>query len=232
MSKILTWLAGGIRSLGARLARPVLIDAKRWGPRLLDDANVVRTESEWLTTEDAEAMLLFLQGHPLATDRKLQLFASACVRDVGSTRATEVIERFANGEVTVEELTAAGQAAAAIWSVDKISILSAVKILRALRLVSSETAVRRCQAILLRCIFPNPFQPPLAIAPACFRWQGGRVVSLAQAIYDEKAFDRLPILGDALEDAGCADQAILEHCRGPGPHCRGCFVVDLLTGRQ
>jgi hypothetical protein len=55
---------------------------------------------------------------------------------------------------------------------------------------------------------------------------------LAQGIYDERAFERLPILADALEDAGCTDAAILVHCRGPGPHVRGCWVVDLILGKQ
>jgi hypothetical protein len=45
------------------------------------------------------------------------------------------------------------------------------------------------------------------------------------------AFDRLPVLGDLLEEAGCGDAALLAHCRGPGPHAHGCFVVDALTGR-
>ena len=57
------------------------------------------------------------------------------------------------------------------------------------------------------------------------------MVKVAQGIYYDRAFDRLPILADALEDAGCHDAAILEHCRQPGPHVRGCWVVDLLTGR-
>ena len=52
-----------------------------------------------------------------------------------------------------------------------------------------------------------------------------------RSIYDDRAFDRLPILADALEDAGCADAAILSHCRGPGEHVRGCWVVDLLLGK-
>jgi hypothetical protein len=55
---------------------------------------------------------------------------------------------------------------------------------------------------------------------------------LAQAIYDERAFEHLPVLADALEEAGCTDAAILGHCRQPGPHARGCWVVDLLVGRE
>ena len=62
-------------------------------------------------------------------------------------------------------------------------------------------------------------------------WNGGTIHHLAQAIYDERAFDRLPILADALEDAGCTDAAILDHCRQPGEHVRGCWVVDLLLGK-
>jgi hypothetical protein len=81
---------------------------------------------------------------------------------------------------------------------------------------------------LLRCTFGNPFCP-VTLDPA---WLTSNVASLAQAIYDDRAFDRLPILADALEDAGCTDAAILEHCRGPGPHVRGCWVVDLLLNKE
>lgn len=63
-------------------------------------------------------------------------------------------------------------------------------------------------------------------------WLTAAVTSLAQAIYDERAFDRLPILADALEDAGCHDADILGHCRGGRAHVRGCWVVDLLTGKE
>jgi hypothetical protein len=55
---------------------------------------------------------------------------------------------------------------------------------------------------------------------------------LARGIYDDRAFDRLPILADALIDAGCDDEAILGHCRGPGPHVRGCWVADLVLGKE
>ncbi|WP_238602581.1 hypothetical protein [Fimbriiglobus ruber] len=75
---------------------------------------------------------------------------------------------------------------------------------------------RQCR--LLRDIFCNPFRP-VAIEP---EWSTSTVVSLAEGIYAEKAFDRLPILADALQDAGCDNENILSHCRGEGPHVRGC----------
>jgi hypothetical protein len=58
------------------------------------------------------------------------------------------------------------------------------------------------------------------------------VRTLAVGIYKETAFDRFPILADALEDAGCDNADILNHCRGPGPHVRGCWVIDLLLGKE
>jgi hypothetical protein len=63
-------------------------------------------------------------------------------------------------------------------------------------------------------------------------WRTANVTALAQAIYDERAFDRLPSLADALEDAGCDNQDILQHCRSGGEHVRGCWVVDLLLGKE
>jgi len=63
-------------------------------------------------------------------------------------------------------------------------------------------------------------------------WRDGTVPRLAQAIYAEHAWERLPILADALEEAGCANEDILQHLRGAGPHARGCWVLDLLLGRK
>ena len=58
------------------------------------------------------------------------------------------------------------------------------------------------------------------------------VLELARAAHEENAFDRLPVLGDAVEDAGCTNRAVLDNCRGPDPQVRGCWVVDLLLGKQ
>src|SRR5262249_23472844 len=94
--------------------------------------------------------------------------------------------------------------------------------------VSTEAAAKLQQVGFLRCIFGNPFHP-VTLTPA---WQTSTVTALAQSIYDDRAFDRLPILADALEDAGCDNADILNHCRQPGEHVRGCWVVDLILGKE
>jgi hypothetical protein len=91
----------------------------------------------------------------------------------------------------------------------------------------SMKAERAGQAVLLREVFGNPFRP---VTPDR-SWLTSDVLGLARGIEADRAFDRLPILADALEDAGCDNADVLEHCRGPGPHVRGCWVVDLMLGR-
>lgn len=83
------------------------------------------------------------------------------------------------------------------------------------------------QAALFRCIVSNPFRP-LTLDSS---WLTSSVLDLATGIYEDRAFDRMPILADALMDAGCANDDILQHCRTGGPHVRGCWVVDLLLGK-
>jgi hypothetical protein len=55
---------------------------------------------------------------------------------------------------------------------------------------------------------------------------------MAQAIYDDRAFKQMPDLADTLEEAGCENAEILNHCRGPGPHVRGCWAVDAVLGKE
>jgi hypothetical protein len=81
---------------------------------------------------------------------------------------------------------------------------------------------------LLKEISGNPFHT-VAVDPA---WLTSDVLLLARGIYDERAFDRVPILADALQDAGCDSDDILTHLRGPGPHVRGCWALDLVLGKQ
>jgi hypothetical protein len=86
------------------------------------------------------------------------------------------------------------------------------------------------QAALLREVFGNPFRLAPPVSAPVLLWDDGTVPKLARAIYEEWAFDRLPILGDALEESGCTDAALLGHCRQPGGHVRGCWALDLLLG--
>jgi hypothetical protein len=92
---------------------------------------------------------------------------------------------------------------------------------------TAQRSEQEAQRAILSDIFGNPFRPVTA-DPA---WLTSTVVELARGIYAEWAFDRLSILADALKDAGCEHPDVLDHCRGPGPHVRGCWVVDLLLGK-
>jgi len=80
----------------------------------------------------------------------------------------------------------------------------------------------------LRDIFGNPFHR-VSLDPT---WLTSTVIALARQMYDSRDFSAMPILADALEDASCDNETILTHCRGPGPHTRGCWVLDLLTSRE
>jgi hypothetical protein len=92
---------------------------------------------------------------------------------------------------------------------------------------SDSPKIRLIQTALLRDIFGNPFRP-VAFDAA---WRTPTAVSLAKGMYDTRDFGAMPILADALQDAGCDNDDVLNHCRGEGPHVRGCWVVDLVLGK-
>jgi hypothetical protein len=93
---------------------------------------------------------------------------------------------------------------------------------------ASIEAERGAQASLLRDLFGDPFRR-VTLDPA---WLKPNVLKLAKTIYEQRAFDRLPKLADALEKVGCDNAEVLAHCREPGEHVRGCWVVDLLLGKE
>jgi hypothetical protein len=181
--------------------------------------------------------------------RKLHLFVCGCCRrpwimaDGDHVEALETAERYADGLITEGEL---GGASIRVRLSDRATSLEAKLALDCCLSGSSEPrrlqgayewaaiagtdapAEWKYQGHLIRCIFGNPFRP-VTVDPS---WLTSTVVSLAQGIYAERAFDRLPILADALQDAGCDNPDVLDHCRGPGPHVRGCWVVDLVLGKS
>jgi hypothetical protein len=95
-------------------------------------------------------------------------------------------------------------------------------------MLRTDPLLARVSPSLFRDIFGNPFRH-VAADPA---WLTSTVVSLARQMYEGRDFSAMPILADALQDAGCEDEAVLSHCRGDGPHVRGCWVVDLVLGKS
>jgi hypothetical protein len=214
------------------------------------------TEAEWLAATDPMRMLAFIQSETSA--RKLRLFAVACCRriwpritDDRSRRAVETAERYADGLAGEDELRGASDAArpavtpaagdqldraavAACNTTERWAMLAAVGASASSARVTpdrGESLGGRCD--LLRDIFGNPFQSrsPFRWVVVEPRWLTSTVVALARSVYDERAFDRLPILADALQDAGCESADVLDHCRGEGVHARGCWAVDLVLGK-
>ena len=212
-------------------------------------------EREWLSSDNPARMLSALENKLSA--RKLRLFACGCARLVWSLvdpgdvqNAVVVAERFVDGEATQRQLAAAyKKASKIIGRANSVALLTAESasapftpylaiesmvcaldsvVLDAPDLDAAFTCENARQLQLVRCIFGNPFRPV-----KCNRkWRTDTVVALAQGIYDDRAFDRMPILADALQDAGCDSDDILDHCRDTGPHARGCWVVDLVLGKS
>jgi hypothetical protein len=91
-------------------------------------------------------------------------------------------------------------------------------------------AEQAAQCELLRDIFGDRGRLP-RIRTAWLTWNNGTVIDLATAIYEARDFERLPVLADALEEAGCMQPAMLQHARGGGVHARGCWLVDRLLGK-
>jgi hypothetical protein len=94
-----------------------------------------------------------------------------------------------------------------------------------------EGRLRAAQEALFRDIAGNPFRSH-RLDPAWLTANDALVPRLAGEIYDERRWAELPVLGDALEDAGCDRGDLIDHCHGPGPHTRGCWVLDRLLGKQ
>jgi hypothetical protein len=215
------------------------------------------TEAEWLAGSNVDAMLdLVSAGQPT---RRLRLFGAASCRliweflwDERERQVVVTLERFADGQATDAERTAVSAAFEDLcderrWKMqykfesalpgslldDQLKAHSAKYWAETLTMphykgAPSEDELNSKQADMLRDIFGNPYRP-VAFDP---RWRTADAVGLARGIYEERAFERLPLLADALMDAGCGDEPVLAHCRSEGPHVRGCWVVDLVLGKE
>jgi hypothetical protein len=179
-------------------------------------------EREWLVSGEPEKMLAFLEGK--ASKRKVNLFYCAVVHRLRSLLTAEerriLTDRYQRAE------TMSGPA-------DRFDLVRPLVPFWGGRLdLLKPYGDRWAMAKLLRDIFgPLPFRP-IILDPAWLTWHDGLLVSMAQQMHESGDFTDLPILADALEEAGCQDQDILGYCRSGGEHVRGCWVVDLVLGKE
>ena len=220
------------------------------------------TEAEWLASNDADEMYFRVVKPLKSGQRHLDLFCVACtklvfhlIEDEGARRAFEWLEehlgqraRSRGGHIRDlfsgpgralydarhrREQNASGAAihiAYDFWAdwyeyafpnVDEYFISGPYS-------NSLREDPRIYLPAITRDIFGNPFRP-ISFAS---EWRTDTAVSLARGMYESRDFGAMPILADALQDAGCDNDDILDHCRGPGPHVRGCWVVDLVLGKE
>jgi hypothetical protein len=245
------------------------------------------TEEQWLSTRNPGWMVQFVSESGQGHERRLRLFACACVRriwhlvlDERSRAAVNAAELYAEGDI--EE----GRLEVAQWAAEK-ALRGSVVVRHAATLVAAgvgengariavQQAARaaygvtmpaiqgtgyarnvvrntagavwraspkwaaphnveeehRVQANLLReYVGPLAFRS-VTLYPDQLAWGGGSVPAMAMTIHEEGAFHLMPVVGDALEEAGCTDAHVLTHCRQPGEHVRGCWVVDLILGKS
>jgi hypothetical protein len=208
------------------------------------------TEREWLKATDCRQLIELLEHH--SSGRKARLFACGIGRalwkflgDDRSRAAVDAAERHADGDADSAELIAVHDAAAdairgttsrvAYWVADRHPWQGARVVALSIEQASNDhdaadwrLRISRDAPKILRCVFRFPFRR-IAFDPD---WRTSDTVALARGIYDDRAFDRLPLLADALMDAGCDDEQVLGHCRSDGPHVRGCWVVDLVLDKE
>lgn len=192
------------------------------------------TEQEWLACNDPAVLVAFLKG--TASDRKSRLVVCHLTRlhhSADTPEGQESIllgEALADSEVTPDDVAEFSRKTLPDYdNMEWTALYSPVS--DALDSVAKRKAGSRLRpqlVTLLRDVFGNPFRP-ITFSPD---WRTDTVTLLARQMYDGRDFSAMPILADALEDAGCDSADILDHCRGDDTHVRGCWVCDLVLEKS
>ena len=220
------------------------------------------TEREWLKSKSTAEMHPRCRRNRKRDLRKERLFACACCRrlwdrltDPRSRAVVEAAEKYADGLIDKAALAAARveavratregsapapggsyspeAAAECLGNLEPYDVFFActarVTFVVASYRIGTRKAEQALQARFLRDVFGNPFRP-MVFAP---EWRTDTAVALAQQMYDSREFGAMPILADALQDAGCDSESVLNHCRDAKQlHVRGCWVIDLVLGMK
>ncbi len=220
------------------------------------------TEAEWLACTDSRPLLKEVSRKISDRKMRLLICACCrrvwdLLTDNRSREAVEVAEQYADGSANRADLIAGRRKADAAYQwARKQHGPAAFRLFCAAHLALQATSTaekvrfdpredeflrgakerkekteRKARCDLIRDIMGNLFRPVTADL-SWLTWKDGTVVNVAQAIYDERRFSDMPILADALEEAGCNNADILNHCRYQGEHIRGCWLIDLLLGKK
>jgi hypothetical protein len=219
------------------------------------------TESRWWRCQDPDN-LLFELGTRISERKLRLVACGCCrlieplLPDERCQYAIDLMEHFADGTTTEANVRAAQRAgrfdarnAATQWAAEAVASLTRLDVrslphhlqevtyhaARAARDAAGQSEwgqARSRQADVVRDLFRFPSHPFVIFDPSWLHWQHGLVVQMARTIYADYRFHELPILADALEEAGCENREVLDHCRTQPVHVRGCWVIDHLLGRE
>jgi hypothetical protein len=202
------------------------------------------TQRDWEESRDTR-LLLFLVG-PGVSPRRKHLYLAALSRrllygdDSEGDEIAAIVERWADEPARPGEPERV-RAFVERWQDEQggwldLGLVDAARALAGVfepglrtPLLLRESSEGKLHATI-REVFPGPFRAVIVLE-GWLRANGGAVPQVARVIYEERRFADLPILADALEEAGCSDAHLLAHLRSPGPHLRGCWALDALLGR-
>jgi hypothetical protein len=199
------------------------------------------TEGVWQRCGDCFVMLEFVRRCAVPSARKRLLWSIGCWRHApgwisqeNAQRLAGAAEQFADGRIDEDELMARAKdcpdGPVRVTKSRASYRLSGWRMLPANYTLGDESQqARRLGADLLRDVLGNPVRPR---QPIDARWRTHHVVELATSLYEGNDFSDMLKLADWLQEAGCDDSEMLTHCRSGPVHVRGCWVVDLVLGRE
>jgi hypothetical protein len=200
------------------------------------------TEAEWHVCTDPALMQDMLRR--TASVRRMCLFVCACCRrspgmvaDPRRVAALATVEAFVEGgawEKRGEARALTQEVLSAVTEDDGLPLVQSPGGAILDRELLKSTIIGlgdRVRCELVREVMGNPFEP-VPLNPRWLHWEDDTVLRVARTLYDTRQFEGLSVLGDALLEAGCGHRDILMHCRQPGPHVRGCWLLDRLLGKQ
>jgi len=192
------------------------------------------TEAEWLAATDPTPLLNYLHESGALRDRKLGLYFTAYMREFGpSDIYGQMLAGWERQERDLDDLDEMRLSRGESWPKKAGAEEHSLRVRdgffgQFIAIWGLPAPDQARHAALIRDLFRGPTRERPKLPGA---WRTQQVMSTTAAIYDARAFERLPLLADLLQESGCTDAGLLEHLRGSGPHLLGCWAVDFVLGK-